>query len=406
MTNVLIVPERNEKLKPLNVIERGLMSKNVDEVYVIDGWSTDGTETLLKSNFSKLEKKYKKKISLFHSELRNTGKGGAMVTGIKKALQAGHEKILFLDADITSATPQWCDLLLEGIDKYKVAMVRGTFDRAPFDAQITRHITRPLISMFFPEGKDITQPLGGELSMTKELAKHFISQKIAPTHTWGIDTYFTITSLTGNYKVAEQYLCQKVHNKKSTSALRPMIIECFDEAAKQIYYHNRHVTIPKTTKHLVKIIQEKPDIERISTDVRTLRYTDPKIEIKSFLNHVSNLRTNGIITSNRINNVPISKFSDRLLFLDLMFTKTIKKFKEKSKRFGKAEWIRVLDVLVKKYIHFNFASKYYELIYLLWQLRALCFMINEAKNFEETEKKTAEQAKLAFEFAQSNQSMV
>ena len=31
-------------------------------------------------------------------------------------------------------------------------MTRGYFDRSPFDAQITRHVTRPLINLLFPEG--------------------------------------------------------------------------------------------------------------------------------------------------------------------------------------------------------------------------------------------------------------
>ena len=406
MTNVLIIPERNEKLKPLNVIERGLSSDSIDEIYVIDGWSTDGTETLLQSKIPKLQKKFKKKIKLFHSGMRNTGKGGAMITGIKKALQAYHSKILFLDADITSVSPAWCDLLVKGVDKHKVDLVKGTFDRAPFDAQITRHITRPLISMYFPEGRNISQPLGGELCMTKDLAKDMISMDVAPTHTWGIDTFFTINSLTQGYKVAEQYLCQKSHNKKSTSALREMLIECFDEAAKLIYYHNRHVEIPQVKKNLVKHIGRKEAVKRIGIDVRTMQYTEPSVEVENFLGHVNNLTSNGIITSNRINNVPLSKFADRLLFLDLMYTRDAKKFKEKSKKFGKAEWIRTLDVLTRKYIHFNFATRYYELIYLLWKVRSLCFMTNEAKTFDMAERNTAEQSKLAFDFAQNIHSTI
>ncbi|NIV37723.1 MAG: glycosyltransferase, partial [Anaerolineae bacterium] len=55
----------------------------------------------------------------------NTGKGGAMVTGIKRALADGHDRIIFLDADITSMTSKWCDVLVEGIDHYGVAMTRG-----------------------------------------------------------------------------------------------------------------------------------------------------------------------------------------------------------------------------------------------------------------------------------------
>ncbi|MFQ5875933.1 MAG: glycosyltransferase, partial [Dehalococcoidia bacterium] len=195
MPNVLIVPEKNEGRRPLLVIEEGLKAASVDEVLVVDGWSTDDTVALLSEQLPGLEEKYGKWIKLIRSELRNTGKGGAMITGIEQALADGHDRIIFLDADITSMTSKWCDVLVEGVDRYNVAMTRGYFDRSPFDAQITRHVTRPLISLFFPEGREINQPLGGELCLTAELARYLLDCGIAPTHTWGIDTFLIINTL-------------------------------------------------------------------------------------------------------------------------------------------------------------------------------------------------------------------
>jgi hypothetical protein len=401
MGNVLIVPERNERLKPLNVVERGLKSKNIDEVYIVDGWSTDGTVPLLKRQIPKLQKKYRKKIKIFYSELRNTGKGSAMITGMKRALKDNHSKILFLDADITSSTPEWCDVLVEGIDKNNVDMCRGYFDRAPLDAQITRHITRPSISMFFPEGKGVNQPLGGELCLTKELTKYLVDYKIAPPHTWGIDTFFTIVTLTGKFKMAEQYLAQKVHNKKSMMELRPMAIECFDEAAKLVYYKKRYLKIPKFKKSLVMQLPHSPKIKRIGADVRKVKYVNVDYEIEMFLSYVKNLIANGQISATRINNVPLSKFYDRTLILDLLKAKSIDEFKAKSKLLTRSEWIRMLSVLIRKFIHFNFAKRYYELVYLLWELRSLSFSLNEAKSFEEAEDNTRKQAEMAFNYGQS-----
>jgi len=401
MTNVLIIPERNERLKPLNVIERGLKSKNIDEIYIVDGWSTDGTVPLLKRQIPKLQKKYKKKIKIFYSELRNTGKGGAMITAMKRALKDNHSKILFLDADITSSSPEWCDVLIEGMDKNKVDMVRGYFDRAAHNAQITRHITRPLINMFFPEGHGINQPLGGELCLSKELTKHLVDYKISPPHTWGIDTFFTIVTLIGKFKIAEQYLAQKVHNKKSIMELRPMTIECFDEASKLIYYSKRYLKIPKFKQSLVKQLPHSPKIKRIGPDVRKLKYINLNYEIEMFLSYVKNLIANGQINPTRINNVPISKFEDNTLILDLLMAKSVDDFKEKSKLLTRVVWIRTLNTLTRKFIHFNFAKRYYELANLLWELRSLSFALNEAKSFEEAEENTRKQAELAFNFGQS-----
>ncbi|MBW2976951.1 glycosyltransferase family 2 protein [Candidatus Woesearchaeota archaeon] len=401
MTNVLIVPERNEKLKPLNVVERGLKSGNVDEIYIVDGWSTDGTAPLLKRKIPRLQKKYNKKIKIFYSELRDTGKGGAIVTGMKRALKDNHSKILFLGSDITSTTPEWCDVLAEGIDKNRVDMCRGYFDMAPFDAQIERHTVRPLINMFFPEGKGINQPLGGELCMTKELAEYILKNIIAPPHTWGIDVFLTVITLKGKFKVAEQYLAQKGCNKKSSVWMRPISIECFDEMSKLIYYKRRYLKIPKFKKSFVKQLPHSPKIKRIGPDIRKVAYNNPDYEIEMLLGYVKNLIANGQITPTRINNVSLSKFEDSTLILDLLRAKSTEEFKEKSRFLTRKEWIRIINTLVRKFIHFNFAKMYYELYYLLWELRSLSFCLNEARTFNEAEENTRKQDELAFAFGQS-----
>lgn len=64
MSNVLIVPERNEGRRPLLVIEEGLKADSVDEVLVVDGWSTDDTVALLSERLPGLEEKYGKRIKL------------------------------------------------------------------------------------------------------------------------------------------------------------------------------------------------------------------------------------------------------------------------------------------------------------------------------------------------------
>ena len=107
MSSVLIVPEKDEGQRPLRVIEEGLKAETVDEVLVVDGWSTDDTVPLLSEKLLGLRRKHGKVVELIHSELRNTGKGGAMITGIKRALADGHDRIIFLDADITSMTSKW-----------------------------------------------------------------------------------------------------------------------------------------------------------------------------------------------------------------------------------------------------------------------------------------------------------
>ncbi len=395
MSNVLIVPERNEGRRPLLVIEEGLKADSVDEVLVVDGWSTDDTVALLSERLPGLEEKYGKRIKLIRSELRNTGKGGAMVTGIKQALADGHNRIIFLDADIISMTSKWCDVLVEGIDRYNVAMTRGYFDRSPFDAQITRHVTRPLIGLFFPEGREINQPLGGELCLTAELARYLLDCSIAPTHTWGIDTFLIINTLVGGYRVAELYLTQKTHNKKSMDELKTMFIECFDEAVKEVHFHGRDQAVPADTESLVQVLPPTAtEIERVGEDVRTMVYVDLDEQIHSFFAFAKQLGN----IAELMGELGISTVDAELL-LEL-FNAGVD-FKERSKKLDIEAWVRILDSLARGYIARRFSGHYRDLLFAIWKLRTLTFCLNEARSFEEAEENTRKQAAYAFQYGQT-----
>ncbi len=401
MSNVLIVPEKNEKLSPLHIIDVGFASGRIDEAYIVDGWSTDNTWTLLESEIPNYEKKYNKKIKLFGSVLRNTGKGGAMYTGIRKALKDGHSLITFIDADITSITTKWFDILVDSIKKDGFGMTRGYYDRAPFDAQITRHITRPMIAMYFPEGKDVNQPLGGELCMTSEVANHLLTCCTAPPHSWGIDTFMTINTFMGGNKIGEYYLTQKTHGKKSVAELKDMLLDCFDEAAKQVYYHKRQVSIPKFTKSLVKVMPKaETHVERVGEDVRTQKYVNVDFEVESFISSIERILPKVRTDGDGIKKFLKLDFDDEFLLMDLLSIRSVNEFKEKSHLLDKEVWVRTLDTLTRNYIAEEFPSSLRELAFTLWQLRSLSFIINEAKTFDDAEANTAEEAKVAFEYAQ------
>jgi hypothetical protein len=403
MSNVLIVPEKNEGQRPLLVIEEGLKAASVDEVLVIDGWSTDDTVPLLSERLPGLEEKYGKRVKLIRSELRNTGKGGAMVSGIKQALADGHDRIIFLDADITSMTNKWCDVLVEGIDKYGVAMTRGYFDRSPFDAQITRHVTRPLIALFFPEGQAVNQPLGGELCLTAELARYLLDCGIAPPHTWGIDTFLIINTLVGGYRVAELYLTQKTHRKKSMDELKTMFIECFDEAIKQVHFHRRHQGVPADVESLVQVLPPSAsEIERVGEDVRTLVYVNLDEQIESFFAFAGQLKDSARL----MGELGLSA-ADVTLLLELFGARAdasarlSTSFQEQSGRLSIEEWIRILDSLARGYVAQRFNARYHDLLFAIWKLRTLTFCLNEAHGFEQAEENTRKQAMYALKYSQS-----
>lgn len=394
MSNVLIVPEKNEGKRPLLVIEEGLKSDSVDEVYVLDGWSTDDTVALLSERLPDMEEEYGKRVKLIYDELRNAGKGAGMVTGMKQALADGHDRIIFLDADITSMTSKWCDALIEGIERYNVAMTRGYFDRSAFDAQITRNITRPLISMFFPEGREVNQPLGGELCMTADLARHLLDCGIAPPCTWGIDTFLTINTVTGGYRIAELYLTQKTHKKKSMDQLKTMFIECFDEVVQQVHFHGRDKQVPSDVESLVAVMpRSASDIERVGEDVRTLVYVDLDEQIASFFAFVRRLSDSAGLMDEL--GIPTAEAE---LLLELFNASA--DFKERSKKLDIEAWVHILHSLARGYIARRFSDRYHDLLFTIWKLRTLTFCLNDARSFKEAEESTRRQATYAFQYGQ------
>ncbi len=392
MPTVLIIPERNEGKTPLFVAEQGLKSRVVKGVCFVDGWSTDDTYLQLARALPELRLKYpNRRIELLQSYLRATGKGGAMVTGMEWALGAGYRRILFLDGDISSVTPEWCELLVEGLEKHDAAMARGYFDRSPLDAQITRHVTRPLMSIYFPEGRNIQQPLGGELAMTDELA-HFLlhGQTIDPPHHWGIDTFFTVNAAVEGFPIVEVYLTQKTHKPKSLAQLRSMLVECFDEMCRQIDLHHRLEAVPDMKESSVRIIKPEQPPERIGEDVRTLKYVNLEEQMERFFTFVRGLREPEV----RLKQLGVSP-ELREFVLALFDPET---FQARSTEMNAETWVPLLDQLARGYIRQNYHVVYHDVIFACWQLRVLAFAHHEAQSFEAAEEATERQAKFAYEY--------
>lgn len=394
MSNVLIVPEKNEGLNPLRVIEEGLKSKSVDEVYIVDGWSTDNTVSLLRNRLPKLVEKYGKNVELHQSKLRGTGKGAAIVTGMEIALSRGHSKILFMDADISSITSEWCDLLVDGLEKYNADMTRGYFDRSSFDAQITRHITVPSINMFFPEGRGINQPLGGELCMKSSFARYLLDYRLAPPSTWGIDTFITVTALAEGFKMVELYLTQKLHKRKTLGELEKMFLECFDEMAKLIHFHERDKNIPYSPKRrVITVAKSESNIQRIGEDVRGLAYMNLDFETNSLIKTIRQRKVNFEL----LRELGVSKEDCKVI---AKLSRSLEAFKRESGFLKPKKWIQLLYALLRGYISHQCNNRYHDLLYTVWRLRALAFCLNEATSFEKAEENTRIQANYAFEFGQ------
>jgi len=392
MSAVLVIPEKDEGTRPLFVAEQALRSQKIDAVVIVDGWSADGTYEQLHRSLPELRRRFPRaRIELLRSELRETGKGGAMVTGLKHALTNGFTHVMFLDGDISSVTPHWITFLLESMEGHGAAMARGYFDRSTLDAQITRHVTRPLMSIYFPEGHRIQQPLGGELALTTELARHLLERSpTAPPHHWGIDTFLTVNTVAAGFPVVEVYLAQKTHKKKSLTELRAMLVECFDEMCKQVAFHGRYEAVPDPKRELVRVLPAEEGVERVGEDVRTLRYVDLDEQMECFFTFVRGLRS----PNRRLRELGLPR--EERAWVTSLFRREA--FEERSRELTAERWVPLLDRLARGYIEQRFSPIYHDVIFACWTLRALAFALHEARDFESAEAATERQAEFALQY--------
>ena len=134
-------------------------------------------------------------------------KGIAMKKGIKEAINANANTVLFLDADIKNLTPEWIDKLVDGCTNCD--MVRGYYQRHGRDAPVTKLIAKPMIGVFFPELYHFEQPLSGEVCARIEVWKRLLGQD--PPDGWGIDVWFLIEAAMAGYQIKEIFLGTKQH---------------------------------------------------------------------------------------------------------------------------------------------------------------------------------------------------
>jgi len=367
--NCLLVISKNEGINPFSIAEQAMESGVVDKVIISDGSN--------KETFDKLKAKQTKNIEVIYEKkfvkTDEIGKGIGMINGGLAAIKQGFDNIGYIDGDIYSPNiSKWFPFLFDPLED-KVDIVKAAFSRNPTDGQITRHITKPLVAMFFPNAWDIDQPLGGELAVKREVLEELFTKGLAPPYGWGIDTLITIKSLSYGYTMGEVYLGQKMHNKKSLTHLRKMFVECFQEAVRTIQYF---YSLPVRKK--VQPIMRISSPFKIDTKFDS-GYMDIKKEIERSLDSFKLLKRLHLPHDD--------------VFYDIKNADDFQSFYKKSRLININVWVETLYWFIKKY-----SPEYIDQYYLRWKARALSFCLHEINTVEQAESRTTFQAKTAADF--------
>jgi len=367
--NCLLVISKNEGLNPLSISENALESGVVDKVIISDGSNED--------TFNRLKKKETKKVEVLHEKkyvkTNEIGKGIGMINGGLAAIKQGFEKVAYIDGDIYNPSmSKWFELLFDPLDR-NIDIVKAAFSRNPTDGQITRHVTKPLIAMFFPNAWEIDQPLGGELSIKTDVLKEIFNKGISPPYGWGIDTFITIKTLMYGYRMGEVYLGQKMHGKKNLTNLQKMFVECFQEAVRMIQYF---YGLPVRKKIYPITMVSSPFKRKPSFDET---YMDIKKEVERSLDTFKMIKKMYLPHDD--------------LFYEIKDINDFDTFYKKTQQINVNVWVELLYWFVKKY-----SPTYMDQYFYRWKIRALSFCLHEINTVEQAETRTTFQAKAAYDF--------
>ena len=285
MKIIVIIPTLNEVeniASVTRIIDHGLKSMfQHDEVIIVnsDGGSTDGTT----NKFLTTKTFFSKQVIL---DKKSTGKGNNIYNVLKKYRNEA-DYYLMIDADVISAKSEWVNKLLNPLLENKAELVIPMYRRNRYEGNTTNHFSSPLIYLCFD--KYISQPIAGEFSFTKKLArKIYKSFYCNSDFGYGIDTLITWTALLENFRIVQVRLGQKIH-KPSFSK----IVFMFDQVSNTtMYLLNKHRNIIKKriakNTYSERIEIQSIDDKNVSKPIES-RVVDVKSKAEKLLHKKQNI---------------------------------------------------------------------------------------------------------------------
>lgn len=355
--NCLVIVSKNEGENPLRIADLALSTGAVDKVILSECYDE---ESVSQSPELDIRRKF------------FVGKGAAIIDGGTEAINQDFDNIAFIDGDLKLVEKNWFPIMFDSLEQ--ADLVKVSFMRNAKDAQITRHLTRPLISIFFPEVWQLDQPLGGELSVKREVLEKLFVNGVEPPVTWGIDTFITAKTCANGFTVGEVFLGEKVHGKKDLIQLERMFNECLMEMERMIRsYNGRKLCRGELFRRIPSPFVRKEHKED---------YMDP---VKVFEESVSEFSSYNPL-----------EMPNESLFTDAMSAEDFDSFLEKTNQINADSWIESIHWIAKNFRHEDLKD-----YYLRWKIRALSFCFHEANSSKEAEENTVLQAKKAREYGLS-----
>lgn len=225
-TLTVVLPAREVADTVGTIVERILaLDGLVDQVLVVDADSEDGSGEIARA--AGAEVRSQRKLRPEFGEV--LGKGDAMW----RALAAARgDLVAYIDADTRDFTPEFVTGMFGPlICERDVQFVKGTY-RRPFTAgdkvvpdgggRVSQLTARPLLSAFYPDIADLSQPLAGEVAAPREL---FERLPFATGYAVETAMLLDVRAEVGAGAIVESDLGERRNYHQPLHALRPMAEE-------------------------------------------------------------------------------------------------------------------------------------------------------------------------------------
>jgi glucosyl-3-phosphoglycerate synthase len=213
----VIIPALNEEKTIGNVIRYCRQHSHVSEIIVVDDNSEDNTVA---------EAEAAGAIILIS---RKRGKGISMQEGISMAT---NNVLVFLDADIDPYPQATIPLLTKPILNGEFDFVKATFSRNA--GRVTEIMAKPLLTIFYPELLDFSQPLSGMIAGRKSFF-----EKIELFNDYGVDIGILIDMYLMKARIKEVSIGHIENKSKAWTALGKMSLEVARAITVKALQHRR-----------------------------------------------------------------------------------------------------------------------------------------------------------------------
>ena len=205
----------------------------VDELVVIDSDSTDATAAIAADAGADVWP-----AAAIRSDLgRHAGKGEALW---KAQFVTTGDILVFIDADLTGWGPHFVTGLLGPLfADADVLLVKGFYDRVLDDGsvrpglqggRVTELVARPLLSLYWPDLREVVQPLAGEWAIRRET---FAGLPVPVGYGVEMSTLLDVFQAYGMGAIAQVDLGARAHSHQSLHDLAVMAGEILAVAARR-----------------------------------------------------------------------------------------------------------------------------------------------------------------------------